>query len=70
MNSEKAFLAWQAEMAKRARAANTQDIDWSKTKIDASQLGVEMGPALTEEQFKAYCESTGVQHHVIKSKKK
>lgn len=66
--NQKAFIAWQAAMAKRMVAAKTENIDWSKVKIDPSQLGVEMGPALTEEQFKAYCESTGVQHHVIKKK--
>ena len=70
-NGEKAFIAWKAEMAKRARvAAKTQHVDWSKVKIDPSKLGVEMGPVLTEEQFKAYCESSGVKHHVIKADKK
>jgi hypothetical protein len=70
MDGQKAFIAWQAELAKRAHAAKTQDIDWSKVKIDPSKLGVEMGPVLTEEQFKAYCEKTGVKHHVIKADKK
>ncbi len=70
MDGQKAFMAWQAQMAQRAEDAKTQDIDWSKVKIDPSQLGVEMGPALTEEQFKAYCESTGTKHHVIKTGKK
>jgi hypothetical protein len=68
MDSQKAFIAWQAEMAKRAQAAKDQNIDWTKVKLDPSKLGVEMGPALTEEQFKAYCESTGVKHHVIRKK--
>jgi hypothetical protein len=70
MDGQKAFAAWQSEMARRMVAAKTDTVDWSKVKIDPAQLGVEMGPVLTEEQFKAYCESSGVQQHVIKSKKK
>lgn len=66
----KAFLAWQATMAKRAEQAKDKDVDWSKTKIDPSQLVAEMGPVLTEEQFKEYCKKTGMNHPVLKIQKK
>jgi hypothetical protein len=68
MENQKAFAAWQAKQAERAKQAQTTD--WSKVKVDPSKLGVEFGPALTEEQFKAYCKTTGIKHHVIKADKK
>lgn len=70
--SMKAFLAWQATMARRAQeAAKNKTIkpeDWKSMKLDPSKLGVEMGPALTEEQFKEYCKNAGIRPQVIRKK--
>lgn len=63
----KAFQAWQATMATRAKAMQESGIDWSKFKLDPSKLSVEMGPVLTEEQFQEYCKNTGINHKVIKT---
>lgn len=56
----KTFEAWQHTMAKRTKAVELpKDIDFSK-------VSCEIGPALTEEQFKEYCAKTGIKPHVIK----
>lgn len=65
-DQNKAFQAWQATMMNRANAMKAQNIDWTKLKLDPSKLAVEMGPALTEEQFKAYCKNAGTKPHIIK----
>lgn len=69
-DSTKAFMAWQATMARRAQdaAKNNSVPDWKNMKIDPSQLTMEMGPALTEEQFKEYCKNTGIRPQVIRKK--
>jgi len=65
--SGKAFAAWLATNAKRAEAASKlPPIDWKNVKLDPKSIGVEMGPVLTEEQFKAYCQQTGTRHPVMK----
>jgi len=66
-DTAKAFMAWQAVNAERAKATSTMDpVDWKNKKIDPKSLGVEFGPVLTEAQFKTYCEQTGLQHPVMK----
>ena len=69
-DNEKAFAAWQATMEKRAAQAKDKAVDWRKVKLDPSQLVAEMGPVLTEEQFKEYCRKTGMNHPVLKIEKK
>ena len=67
VNGMKAFLAWQATMARRAQeAAKHKNVDWKNMKLDPSKLGVEMGPALTEEQFKEYCKNTGIRPQIVR----
>jgi hypothetical protein len=69
VDNVKAFLAWQATMARRAHeAAKHKDVDWKNMTIDPSKLGVEMGPALTEEQFQEYCKNTGIRPQVLRKK--
>ena len=63
MDGQRAFLAWM----KQQQQQQQPDIDWANVKIDPSELGVNMGPALTEEQFKEYCKATGTKQHVIKA---
>ena len=63
----KAFDAWQGVMKNRAKTLESQkNIDWGNTKVDPSKLSYEMGPALTEEQFKEYCQKTGIRPQIIK----
>ena len=62
----KEFEAWQAVMNKRAKNIKSHSVDWGKTKIDPEKLSFEMGPALTEEQFKEYCEKTGIRPQILK----
>ena len=66
--SAKAFAAWQAVNAQRATATASQlgHVDWTKVTLDPKNIGVEFGPALTEEQFRAYCQQTGTKHQVLK----
>lgn len=61
-----AFQAWQETMAKRAKAAKSHNIDVSKLKLDPSKMSVELGPPLTEEQFKEYCKKTGIKPQILK----
>lgn len=72
IDNVKAFLAWQATMARRtqeaAKNATIKPEDWKSMKLDPSQLGVEMGPALTEEQFKEYCKNTGIRPQIVRKK--
>jgi hypothetical protein len=59
----KAFLAWQARVSSRTVDATK---DWTKEKLDPKDIGMEIGPALTEEQFKAYLEKEGIKSPVIR----
>lgn len=68
--SDQAFAAWQETVSKRAEnMAKGPAIDWANKKLDPKDLGVEMGPILTEEQFKEYCRTSGTAHTVLKVKK-
>lgn len=62
-----AYLAWKASQDARDEAGKTHD--WSSvdvSSIKASDIGYEMGAALTEDQFKAYCAEKGINPKVIK----
>lgn len=63
----KAYLAWRALNAKREKdMAKIAPADWKKMKIDPKDVSVQFGPILTEDQFKAYCQETGMNHPVMK----
>lgn len=55
----RALRAWQKQMAAQTKRATDTDVDWANTKIDPKDLGVQMGPMLTEEQFKEYMKTQG-----------
>lgn len=60
--------AWAAQaqaMRDRAAAIDWSKVDWSK--LAAQDVGVRMGPVMTEEQFKAYREQGGRNVHVIRT---
>lgn len=57
---------WQAQMQASAVAAS--QIDWSQVKVDPKDVSFQMGPMLTEEQFKSYCAETGLKPNIIKKK--
>jgi len=69
---EKAFVAWMSSMQARhaSTMASAKTTDWKKTRVDPKKLGMEMGPILTEDQFRAYCKESGITRpHVMKTKK-
>lgn len=45
--------------------ANPATADWSK--LSKNDIGFSMGPALTEEQMKAYCAANGIAPKVVKA---
>lgn len=66
---------WERKVASMNRATNA--IDWSKvdwSKLDPRDIGVQMGPPMTEEQFRAYRErraaAGGGSVHVVGATKK
>lgn len=65
--AEQAASAWAQEvqdMRARADSVDWSKVDWSK--LRPQDIGVRMGPVMTEEQFKAYRAATGGHAHVIK----
>lgn len=44
--------------------------DWAKQKVAPKDMSVELGPMLTEAQFKEYCQNNGIKPHILKSKSK
>jgi len=62
-----AYQAWKATQDSRDQAS--KKIDWATLDVKPSDISYELGPALTEEQFKDYCESKGIKPKVIKNKK-
>ena len=44
--------------------------DWAKQKVAPKDMSVELGPMLTEEQFKEYCQNNGIKPHILKTKSK
>lgn len=45
--------------------SNPATADWSK--LSKNDIGFAMGPALTEEQMKAYCAAKGIAPKVVKA---
>jgi hypothetical protein len=45
--------------------SNPATADWSK--LSKNDIGFAMGPALTEEQMKAYCAANGIAPRVVKA---
>lgn len=65
--SNEAFEAWQQTIKNRAAAAaGAPEVDWSKTKLDPSKLKCELGPMLTEEQFKEYCQKSAIKPTILR----
>ena len=63
-----AARAWAAQvqgMRGRADGVDWSKVDWSK--LGAKDVGVHMGPVMTEEQFKAYRERSGRNVHVVRA---
>lgn len=60
-----AMREWHAKVQAGADAARASGIDWAKVKVDPKDLCVQMGPMLTEEQFKLYCKETGTNPTII-----
>lgn len=53
-----------------AMKARTASVDWSKvdwSKLTAADIGVHMGPMMTEEQFREYQRRKGSAVHVIRN---
>lgn len=69
MQQRLAALAWHELQKQRMHRAQTTD--WASMGIDDAELAnpknlkVELGPVLTEEQFKAHLKSTGVKNPTI-----
>lgn len=68
---DQAFEAWKKVTSTRAEVMRTtmSATDWAKQKVAPKDMSVELGPMLTEEQFKEYCQNNGIKPHIIKSKK-
>lgn len=64
--AREAMKAWHATTQKATEATKASGIDWTKTKVDPKDVGFSMGPMLTEEQFRAYCQESGTTPHIIK----
>lgn len=60
-----AMRGWHASVQAGAAAAKASGVDWSKVTVDPKDLRVQMGPMLTEEQFKLYCKETGTTNPTI-----
>lgn len=59
---------WQRRVGEMS--SKTKEVDWSKTdfsKLQPSDIGVQMGPAMTEEEFRDYRRRTGGGARVIGS---
>ncbi len=59
-----ALLAWERENSKAAKRAAT--VDWKKAAFNPKDVGFRMGPMMTEEEFKAHCQRTGIRPTIIK----
>lgn len=62
------YRQWEHKVAGMKQASAAVDwsgADWSKLK--PSDIGVQMGPVMTEEQFKEYRRRTGSTPHVLKA---
>ena len=70
--SDQAFEAWKKVTSTRAEVMRTtmSASDWAKQKVAPKDMSVELGPMLTEAQFKEYCQNNGIKPHILKSKSK
>jgi hypothetical protein len=65
-----AFLAWKQEIDLKQQNSPHPETDWANTKIDPKDLSFQMGPMLTEDQFKEYMKTTGSENvKIIRQKK-
>lgn len=69
---DKAYAAWRAVQEERAkRSAGFNWADAVDEPIDAKNIKLELGPLMTEEQMRAYCEASGIRApKVVKFDKK
>lgn len=64
---DKYYQDWEKKVAAMTRQAST--VDWSKvdlSKLNPSDIGVHLGPPMTEEQFRAYRARQGKPVRVLK----
>lgn len=61
-----AMMSWERQAQEAAVKAST--VDWKKTTVDPKDVGFRMGPMMSEEEFKAHCQRTGVKPTIIKKK--
>ncbi len=62
------YKSWERKVAGMKKEAAS--VDWTKfdfSKLQPSDIGVQFGPAMTEEQFKEYRKRTGGGTHVVKA---
>lgn len=62
------YKSWERKVAGMKKEAAS--VDWTKfdfSKLQPSDIGVQFGPAMTEEQFKEYRKRTGGGSHVVKA---
>lgn len=71
-NDQNPGAVWKA--VTDAMKAQSAGVDWSKvdwSKMTASDIGVQMGPVMTEEQFRAYQQRKGADRvHIIRGQDK
>lgn len=61
-----AMMAWEHQT--REAAAQAASVDWKKTNVDPKDIGFRMGPIMSEAEFKAHCQRTGVRPTIINKK--
>ena len=62
---EAALREWQYKTEHGARLARESGIDWSKMRVDPKDVGVRVGPMLTEAEFKAMQKSSGTKATIV-----
>lgn len=63
---DQAMAQWNDEVATMTKKTLNSGIDWSKANIAPKDVGFKVGPMLTEEQFKEYCQQSGTRPHIFK----
>lgn len=62
------YQTWEQKVAGMKQASAV--VDWSRadwSKLKPSDIGVQIGPVMTEEQFREYRRRTGSTPHVLKA---
>ena len=59
-----ALAAW--ERQNTAAAAQAATVDWKKAAVNPKDVSFRLGPMLTEEEFKAHCQRTGIRPTILK----